>query len=273
MKTKLLSALMAVIAMAFLGVASVSADAFDVQVRGHLTRPQMFCPNGATLCGTAYIEGYGSVDYGWFLFDTSGPAGSCGPHSGLFDYTALVRFTLPDGSTLTLQEVGTLCSAGNSIPTGGPNSYGNPRFFNGYWQVVSATGEFAGLIGNGTSRGTFAGAAIDTRYGGTLNVGSNEATIRLSWDILRNGAPATCEEVGASHLRLKLRGIGSTMETEFDCNQNSAEVITNAGTYTVEIDLVDSAGTSLSQVPIVSTLELFIGDVYDLGNYQFSFEF
>jgi len=250
-----------------------SAAAFDVQVRGHLTRPQMFCPSGATLCGTAYIEGYGNAEYGWFLFDISGPSGSCGPHSGLFDYRALVRFTLPDGSTLTLQEVGTLCSAGNSFPTGGLNSYGNPRFFDAYWQVVSATGQFAGLTGNGTSRGIFAGAAVDIRYGGTLNVGSNEATIRLSWDILRNGAPATCEEVGASHLRLKLRGIGSTMETEFDCNQKSAEVITNAGTYTVEIELVDSAGTSLSQVPIVSTVELFIGDVYDLGNYQFSFAF
>jgi hypothetical protein len=273
MKTKLLSALMAVISMTFLGVTSASAAAFDVQVRGHLTRPQMFCPSGATLCGTAYIEGYGNAEYGWFLFDISGPSGSCGPHSGLYDYKALIRLTLPDGSTLTLQEVGTLCSAGNSYPTGGLNSYGNPLFFDAYWQVVSATGQFSGLIGNGTSRGTFAGAAVDIRYGGTLNVGSNEATIRLSWDILRNGAPATCEEVGASNLRLTLRGSGSTMETEFDCNQKSAEVITSAGTYTVEIELVDSAGTSLSLVPIVSTVELFIGDVYFLGDYYFSFAF
>ena len=274
MKTKLLSALMAVITMAFLGVGPASASAFDVQVRGHLTRSQGFCPSGAMLCGTASIEGYGNAEYGWFLVAASGPSKSCGPHSGSFDYTALVKFTLPDGSKLTSREIGTLCSPGNSFPTGGLNSYGNPRFFDAHWQVVSATGQFAGLIGNGTSRGTFAGAAVDIRYGGTLNVGSNEATVRLSWDIFRNGAPATCEEVGASHLRVLLRDeLGSTTEVEFGCNQKSAEFIINAGTYTVEIELVDIAGTSLSVVPAVSTVEIFIGYVYYLGPYQFWFEF
>jgi hypothetical protein len=272
-KTKFLSALMAVITMAFLDVASASASAFDVQVRGHLTRSQIFCPGGAMLCGKADIESYGNAEYGWFLIANSGPSKSCGPHSGLFDYRALIKFTLPDGSELTLQEVGALCSPGNSFPTGGLNSYGNPRFFDAHWQVASATGKFAGLTGNGTSRGTFAGAAVDIRYGGTLNVGSNDATAGLSWDIVRNGAPATCEEVGASHLRVLLRGIGSTTEVEFDCDQKSAEFIVNAGTYTVEIELVDIAGTSLSVIPAVSTVEIFIGEVSYLGNYQFSFEF
>ena len=226
------------------------------------------------LCGTAYIEGYGNAEYGWFLVATSGPSESCGPHSGLFDYRALVKFTLPDGSKLTLREVGTLCSPGNSFPTGNLNSYGNPRFFDAHWQVVSTTGQFAGLIGNGTSRGSFAGAAVNIRYGGTLNMGPNDATVRLTWDIIRNGAPATCEEVGASHLRVLLRGeLGSTTEVEFGCSQKSAEFIINAGTYTVEIELVDLAGHSLSLIPIVTTVEIFIGDVYYLGNYLFSFEF
>ena len=82
-------------------------------------------------------------------------------------------------------------------------------------------------------------------------------------------------EVGASHLRVLLRnlGIGSTTEVEFDCNQKSAEFTTNAGAYIVEIDLVDGAGTSLTVVPVVSFVEIFIGDAIYLGNYQFAFEF
>ena len=266
---------MAVITIAFLGVgsASASASAFDVQVRGHLTRSQGFCPNGGTLCGTAYIEGYGNAEYGWFLVGTSGPSQPCGSQSGLFDFTALVKFTLPDGGTLTLRELGTLCSPSNSFPTRGSNSYGNPSSFKAQWQVVSATGQFAGVIGNGTSIGTFAGASINVRYGGTLNVGSNDATLSLSWDILRNGELATCEEVGASHVRVLLNSIGSTTEVEFECNQKSAEFIVNAGTYTVEIELIDIDGNRLSLIPVFSTVELFIGEVYFLGNYLFGFEF
>lgn len=273
MKTKLLSALVAVIAMAFLGATSLSASVLDVQVRGHLTRSEAFCPDGGMLCGTAYIEGYGVAEYRWFLVATSGPSGSCGPQSGLFDFTAIAKFTLPDGSTLTLREVGTLCTPGNSFPTGGPNSYGNPSFFDTHWQVVSATGQFAGLIGAGSSRGTFAGATVNIRYGGNLDTGSNDATIRLNWDILRNGAPATCEEVGARHLRVRLRGIGTTTEMEFDCSEKSAEFIINAGTYNAEIDLLDISGRPLNFVPATSTFEIFIGDVYYLGNYLFGFEF
>jgi hypothetical protein len=225
------------------------------------------------LCGTAYIGGYGIAEYGWSLIGANGPSGSCGPHSGLFDYRAIVRFTLSDGSTLTLQEVGTLCSPGNSFPTGGFNSYGNPRFFDAHWKVGSATGQFAGLIGSGTSRGTFAGAAVTAHYDGTLNAGSSEATFRLEWDVVRNGEPATCEEVGASYLRVRLSSVNGTNEKKFNCNDKSAEFVVDAGFYNVEIDLLDIADTPLNLVPIVSTAEIFIGDVLYLGNYQFWFWF
>jgi hypothetical protein len=258
---------MAVVTAAFLGVAS--AAAFDVQVRGHLTRSQTFCPDGAVLCGTAYIEGYGNAEYRSFLVANGGPSESCGPHSGLVDYDAIVTFTLPDGSTLKLHEVGTLCTPGNSFPTGGLNSYGNPLSFDAHWQVVLATGQFAGLIGSGTSRGTFAGAAIVIRYGGTVNEGSNDATVRLSWDIVVNGAPGTCDEVGASHIRVLLSGVDTT-EVEFDCDQKSAEFVINAGNYAAEIELVDTAGVILGVA--VRTFEVFIGYVFDLGHYEFAFQ-
>lgn len=273
MRLKLLSGLATIIAMAFLGVSSASASSFEVQVRGHLTRPQIICPDGAMLCGTAYIEGYGDAAYGWFLVASSGPSESCGHRTSLFDYTALVRFTLPDSSQLTLRELGKLCSPGKSFPTGGVNSYGNPRFFDAHWNVVSATGRFGGLTGSGTSGGTFAGAAVNSRYHGTLSVGSNDATVRLSWAIILNGEPGTCEVVGASHVRVLLHGLGTTTAVEFACDQQAAEFIIDAGTYTFEVELVDAAGTVLGLVPVFSSVDVFIGQTYDLGNFQFAFQF
>jgi hypothetical protein len=265
---KLLSALMGLIAIVFLNVAS--AAAFNVQVRGHVTRSQAACPDGAALCGTAYIEGYGDAEFRWFQIAGDDPSGSCGPLSGFLDYGAIVTLTLSDGSVLTLYEVGTQCTPGGSFPTGGPKSYGNPRFFVADWQVVSAAGQFAGLTGSGTSSGKIAGAGIVSRYGGALNEGSNLATVRVNWDITVNGEPRTCEEVGASQFVVNLSGIGST-ELAFDCGQKSAEFVVDAGVYTVAIDLVDVAGNRLSSVPIVQTFLVFPGQVYNLGSFQFAF--
>ena len=267
MKIKFLSAL-AVIMIPFLGVAS--AATFDVKVRGQLTRSQGFCPDGADLCGTASLERYGEAQYRSFLFVNGEPSQSCGPHAGLFDYNAIVTFTLHDGSKLKLHETGTLCTPGNSFAAGGLNSYGNPSFFDAQWQVVSATGQFAGLIGSGTSSGHIAGAAIVIQYSGTVNVGSNDASIRLSWRIDVNGAPATCAQVGASYVRVLVSGIGTAEEFDFDCDKNSAEFVISAGDYTVEIALIDSAGFTLGSVP-PQNVETFIGQVTDIGLYDFAF--
>ena len=267
---KLLLASMAVMASAFFGVAS--AANLDAQVRGHLTRPQGVCPDGATLCGTASIAGYGNAEYRWFLGGTGKPSGSCGHLSRLFDYDAIVMFTLPDGSKLKLHEMGTLCAPGNSFPTGGPNSYGNPQSFNAHWQVVLATGKFAGLTGSGTSSGAFAGAAIGAQYHGTLTTGGvSNATVLLSWEIVdSNGAPLTCADVGASHVRVVLSGTAAS-EVDLDCDQMSGQFDVTAGDYTTQIEFVDSAGNVLASTPVVGPYEFLIGYSYDLGHYVFQF--
>jgi len=267
-KVKLLWALLGLISISFCNVAS--AAAFNVKVQGHVTRAQGTCPDGAGLCGTAHIDGFGDAQYRWCPIASSDPSGSCGPLLGWFDYGAIVTFTLYDGSNLTLYEVGTQCTPGKSSPTGSPKSYGNPRFLDAVWQVVSGTGQFAGLIGSGTSSGSFAGAAIQFRYGGAVDEGSRLAGMSLDWDIIVNGASATCEEVGAGQLQVKLSGTLST-ELMFDCSQKSAEFVVDAGDYTAEISLLDIAGGSLNAVPVVVHFQAVAGQTTNIGFFQFAF--
>jgi hypothetical protein len=84
-------------------------------------------------------------------------------------YTALVTFTLQDGSTLTLEETGYVCGPGNSlIAPGGVMSYGNPVDGTGTWGVLDATGRFAGLSGSGVDTFRSSGAHFTASYAGTL---------------------------------------------------------------------------------------------------------
>ena len=39
-----------------------STSPLDAHVRGHLTRAHAVCPDGAVLCGSAEIAGYGSAE-------------------------------------------------------------------------------------------------------------------------------------------------------------------------------------------------------------------
>ena len=268
-KIKLLSALMGLVAISFSNVA-FAAD-FNAKVQGHVTRSQGACPDGAVLCGTADIEGFGDAEYRWFRIGSASPSGSCGPLTGWFDYGAIVTFTLSDDSNLTLYEVGTQCTPGSSYPTGNQKSFGNPRFVAASWQVVSGTGQFAGMTGSGTSSGQFPGAAIAFRYDGTLDAGSNLATVSLDWDIIVNGTSATCEEVGASHIVVKLSGIST--EWVFDCGQKSAAFVVDGGVYTAEIALVDIAGFRLNSFPIIVDILVLPGQTINLGYFAFVFSF
>jgi hypothetical protein len=60
------------------------------------------CPDGAFGYGDAVIAGFGTAKYSFFLTSFEPISQSCG------DYTATTTFTLTDGSTLTLDDVGTV---------------------------------------------------------------------------------------------------------------------------------------------------------------------
>jgi len=151
------------LALALAGTAS-GQTAFNAQVRGHITLPSG-CPGGADLCGQAIVAGLGPAEYLFFVgsFDPTTASRPCGVYTPLGDYTATTTFTLGDGSTLTLDEAGTVCGPGNSFPTGGI-SFGNPRTFSASWEVLDATGQFAGMTGSGTDTGLTAGSALKAVY-------------------------------------------------------------------------------------------------------------
>ena len=140
---------------------SISEISFAASVRGPMTKPAG-CPPGVFACGDAVVSGYGNGTYGYSLisFQPTGP--SCG------SYTATVSFRLEDTSTLTLGESGTICGPGKSFFATPGSSYGNPASGAGHWSVTSASGQFAGLTGEGTNRFNIAGAALSAVYTGAL---------------------------------------------------------------------------------------------------------
>ena len=149
-----------------LGVTDVSfaqTTAFNAGVIGHITRPSGGCASGASLCGSTVIEGFGPANYDIVFFSFVPTTDACG------NYGASTTFTLGDGSSLSLGEVGVACGPGISF-LHGPlfTAYGNPRTWSGSWEIQSATGQFAGLTGGGTDAGHTAGAAVRATYRGTL---------------------------------------------------------------------------------------------------------
>lgn len=142
-------------------LASAQATAFDATVENHIVRP-VGCPDGAYLCGDVDIDGFGPAEFRWYLVSFEPTSPSCG------NYTAVLTFTLGDGSTLTLDETGTDCGPGNSFSSYPPHSYGQPQTADGSWEVQDGTGVFVGLTGSGTNTVHISGARLVATYTGTL---------------------------------------------------------------------------------------------------------
>ncbi|TCN32118.1 hypothetical protein EV644_12728 [Kribbella orskensis] len=133
---------------------------FSAEIKGQQQLP-VGCPDGAQLCGDAIIEGFGTAQYRFFLISIQLTGDPCR------NYTATARFTLADGSTLTLAEAGVGCGTGKTFFKG--NGYGNPRRASGTWEVQDATGQFAGMTSIGDVTRHFAGAHLSSTYTGALD--------------------------------------------------------------------------------------------------------
>ena len=123
------------------------------------------CANDAFVCGSASIAGIGPAVYSYFVTSIDRTPAPC------IYYTALVTFVTDDGSALTLAESGEVCGPGKSLfPQPAPGgSYGNPAIGTGKWEVLSATGQFAGTTGSGTNTFRSAGARLTAVYIGILD--------------------------------------------------------------------------------------------------------
>jgi hypothetical protein len=142
---------------------------FGAAVAGHLS-PGDRCADAADLCAPARVASFGIAHWSLTLLSIAPPTRSCGQLTAIADFLAATRFTLADGSTLTLSETGTVCAPGKSAFTPGSlRSYGNPRSWSAGWTVEAATGRFAGVVGTGTETGQNAGAELRLVYEGSLD--------------------------------------------------------------------------------------------------------
>jgi hypothetical protein len=166
----LLPALLVAVSVAFTGAASAQT-AFQANTATRQIKPAGPCSNGAAICGTANLAGYGAASWDFYFTGFMPGPTACGD-----TYSAEDFFTLSDGSTLALAESGNICYPGKdgagffSAPFG--TSYGGPINFNGTWTVDTGnfppTGQFAGLSGSGTDVIRGAGAHALGSYTGTL---------------------------------------------------------------------------------------------------------
>jgi hypothetical protein len=127
------------------------------------------CTNGAFVCGTANLAGYGAGTWNLFLTGFTPVPTSCGS-----SYTATVEFVLASdpGSTLILDETGNICAPGLDAMSGfkeGSKAYGHPETLLGSWAAdPTSTGQFAGLAGSGADLINTAGAHFVGTYTGSL---------------------------------------------------------------------------------------------------------
>jgi hypothetical protein len=166
-----LSALLAALSLAFTGTASAQTS-FQTSVTWTGTLPAGPCSNGAYICGTAKIAGYGAATWNFYVTGNTNDFSPCGS-----TYTATTYFTLVSdpGSTLVLDEGGSLCGLGHDGAAyrgyfyNGSKAYGHPFEIVGSWTVDPAsTGQFGGLAGSGTDLVHVAGAHAAGSYSETL---------------------------------------------------------------------------------------------------------
>ena len=162
-----LSALLTALSLAFAGTASAQTS-FQVSATSTATLPAGPCSNGAYLCGTANIAGYGAATWNFYVTGGTTVVSPCGS-----SYTATTYFTLVSdpGSTLVLDEGGSLCGLGHDGAAylgyfnEGSKAFGHPFAIVGSWTVDPAsTGQFLGLTGSGTDLVHVAGAHAAGTY-------------------------------------------------------------------------------------------------------------
>jgi len=167
----LLPVLVAALSLAF--TAPVSAQTtFQANVASTQTLPVGPCANGAYICGTAKLAGYGAASWDVYITGYAPEYSACGS-----SYTATTFLTLASdpASTLVLDEAGSLCGLGHDGAAyrayfiQGSQSFGHPFAIVGNWTVDGAsTGQFAGLAGSGTDQINLAGAHVGGSYTGLL---------------------------------------------------------------------------------------------------------
>jgi hypothetical protein len=164
--TVLLTAGMAVSLLLSAPANAATTSAFDASFKETFGRAHSK-PCEHFLCGTGTVAGYGAATS---VFDITDFAPI--EDTNCADLSAVRTITLvSDGSTLELDEVGTVCFPGNSsLAPGAQKSFGNPGTIRTTFTVSGGTGVFEDAIGSGTDTDMPAGDAGHASLSGTLTL-------------------------------------------------------------------------------------------------------
>jgi hypothetical protein len=99
-------------------------------------------------------------------------------------------------------------------------------------------------------------------------------TFSLTWSIVVDNQPGTCDEVGAATVEVISTHVGSSSGVSRKFNCASFAGTTHplpAGDYTVVVRLLSATNVQLNAVDIVLTRQLLSGGLVSLGNFAFAF--
>ena len=147
---------------------AVTTSAFRASFKETFGRAHSKQPCEHFLCGTGTVAGYGAATSTFDITDFA-PI----EDTNCADLSAVRTITLAsDGSTLELDEVGTVCFPGNSsFAPGAQKSFGNPGTIRTTFTVTGGTGAFEGATGSGTDTDMpVAGDTGRASLGGTLTL-------------------------------------------------------------------------------------------------------
>jgi hypothetical protein len=119
------------------------------------------------LCGVGTVAGYGAATSSFDLTDFAPIEGT---NCATLEAVRVITL-VSDGSTLTLDEAGTVCFPGQSFFTrGSQESFGNPARIETTWMVDRGTGAFRNAKGSGTDSATNSGDEGHSSLIGTLTL-------------------------------------------------------------------------------------------------------
>jgi hypothetical protein len=146
---------------------AATTSAFNASFKETFGRAHSKQPCEHFLCGKGTVAGFGAATSAFDITDFA-PIGD----TNCADLGAVMTITLvSDGSTLELDEVGTVCFPGkSSLAPGAQKSFGNPGVIEMTFSVSGGSGVFEGATGSGTASDMPAGDSGHAHLSGTLTL-------------------------------------------------------------------------------------------------------
>jgi hypothetical protein len=222
-----------------------------------------FVALGAAGC---FVEEDGALYATWSVTEGS-LASTCAAVGG--DTVEIVSTRLWDGTTLI--------DKFDCVDLGGTTSGMRPGLYDVSVRLLDASG-FQLNDDITVEVRVHSGAALNLGYfnfafasgGGPLPGGKGRFT--ATWAVSINGNAASCGDVGAQTFEIVAQAGGAQKTFDFACTAGTATTeLLDAGTYVVNVRLLDGTGAMLNDVPVGATVPLAANETKNIGDFEFAF--